>query len=85
MCVQTLHTHTHTRAHTHTHTCRTPTPQISEGQRNQIIEHIRRYNQAVPRAPVADADSDAGSDRFTFDEPAVDEVCGWGRAGGRRG
>jgi hypothetical protein len=48
-------------------------PQISESQRNQIIEHIRRYSQVLPRSPVAGSES--GSDgRFSFNEPAVDEV-----------
>ncbi len=53
-----------------------PTHQISEGQRNQIIDHIRRYSQVVPPVPRGRAGpgSDDGSDRFSFDEPAVDEV-----------
>jgi hypothetical protein len=53
--------------------------QISEGQRNQIIDHIRRYSQAVPRCAAhhlhgGSDDDDAGSGRFSWDEPAVDEV-----------
>lgn len=49
-------------------------PQISEAQRNQIIGHIRRYSQVVPRGPLAP--SEDGSERFSFDDPAVDEVGG---------
>lgn len=46
-------------------------PQISQIQRNQILDHIRRYSQLPPeREPQAGS----GSDRFSFDEPAVDEV-----------
>jgi hypothetical protein len=46
--------------------------QIAEQQRHQIVDHVRRY---VLPPPQHEEDSPASmSARFSFDDPAVDEV-----------